>query len=141
MQVKATATGPVPAVLVPCQPGDFEVTGPAVVHFAPVVTLSRDDLVAALLLAEVDPAELAAMTVEQVRHEVAFALAAYGLNAVHQTIYQEANARFVDDVAAAYTALCWQRIAEAFATPAPATRPRAAARSIGTRRTLVKVAA
>ncbi|WP_317789044.1 hypothetical protein [Actinoplanes sichuanensis] len=114
-------------------------TGPAVVSLAPVVTLSREDLVAALLLAEIDAEQVASMTIEQVRHEVAYALAAYGMTAVHETVFHERNGRFADADVIAYKALCASRIEAAFGL-APATQPRAASRSIGARRELARVA-
>lgn len=139
MQVKGTAPTSVPSLSVACNPADFELTGEAVVNFAPVVTLSREDLVAALLLAEVDASQLASMTVGQVRHEVAYALAAFGMTAVHETVFHERNGRFVDADVVAYKALCVARIEAAFGL-APATRPRAASRSVGARRELVRAA-
>jgi len=122
MQVKGTAPSTVRSVSVACSPLDFESTGDAVVQFAPVVTLSREDLIAALSLAQVDPARLAAMSVEQVRYEVAFVLATDGLSAVHQAVYSEANARFVDAGTVAYRALCAERINAAFGLAAPVVR-------------------
>ncbi|WP_157437566.1 hypothetical protein [Actinoplanes subtropicus] len=119
---------------------DFDGTGTAVIRIAPVVSLSRYDLVAALLMADVPADELVVMSVEQIRHEVAFILAGYGLLAVHETVFRERDRWFVEAEDAAYTALCESRINEAFGLT-PASRPRAAARSIGARPELATVAA
>ena len=142
MQVKATATAPVSSLLIECQNGDFDSTGPVAVYVAPVIALSREDLIAALLLAEVAPEVLADMDDAEVRHQVGFVLAADGLAAVHNTVYHERGTRHDDEIEAQYVALCTAKVTSAFSlTTPPATRSRAASRSIGTRRTLATVAA
>jgi hypothetical protein len=142
MQVKATAPAMVPSLSIESRPGDVEVIAPVVVRVAPVMALSREELVAALLLAEVTTDDLAAMNDVDVRHEVGYALTAFGQSAVQDTVYAERNvpARNRDADLIRHIELCEVKVASAFGL-APAVRSRVASRSIGTSRTLVKVAA
>jgi hypothetical protein len=140
MQVKATAPTSV-SVLV--DPAEFESTGPVVVHVAPVLSLSLDDLVMALMLGAATTEAVAAMDDDAIRAEVAFTLAVSGMGAVHEAVQHDRQPGLRRSAGErAHVELCRSRVAAAFGVKvAPATRSRAASRSIGARQTLTTVAA
>jgi hypothetical protein len=127
MQVNRTASASAQPMSLPGQPGDFEVTGAVVVQVAPVVPLSRDDLVAALLLAQLTTEDLAALDDAGVRHEVGLTLATNGLNEIHETVYHERTVSYTA-AEARHVALCHKRVASAFglasSVPAAPVKPR-----------------
>lgn len=139
MQVKATAAAPVSVVV---DPADFESTGSVVVQVAPVMPLSLDDLVMALLLSAATTEAVATMDDETIRREVAFTLSVGGLAAVHEAVEHDRRPGLRrTEGERRHVRLCRSRVASAFGVSvAPATRPRAASRSIGGR-WLVQVAA
>jgi hypothetical protein len=123
MQVKATASAPVSSVSVAVDPAEFDTTGPVAVYVAPIMPLSLDDLVMALLLSAATTEDVAAMDDEQVRHEVAFTLAVEGLSAVHDAVTHDRASRCAGAVERRHVELCRSRIAAAFGlAAAPATR-------------------
>ncbi|MFY1685974.1 hypothetical protein ACN265_31110 [Micromonospora sp. WMMD730] len=148
MQVKAnpsaaTVNGPAaPVVSIPCRPGDFESTGVAVVQVAAVLPLSLDDLVMALMLTECSMAEVAEMSLAEIRDEVAYVLSAYGLAALHDAVVHDRDPRtaHLGKTERAHRRMCEARVIAAFGLSAPAARTRAASRSTGARRTLVRAA-
>lgn len=127
-----------PTLTIECREDDFDATGPIVARMAPVLNLSRDDLVAALLLSEVGTEDLAVMDAAGVRQHITFALAFYGLNGVHGAVEHERDGRtrHMDADERRHVALCHAKVAEVFGLPAPA-RPRVACRSLDGRRALV----
>jgi hypothetical protein len=127
-----------PTLTIECRADDFDATGPIVARIAPVMELSLEDLVAALLLAEVSTEALAVMDAAGVRQEITYALAAGGINDVHDTVEHERarGTRHMDASERRHVALCQAKVAEAFGLPI-AARSRVACRSLDGRRTLV----
>jgi hypothetical protein len=109
-------------IWVPCEPDDFEVTGPVVVHLAPVVPLSLDDLVAALASAGLTADEVAALGDAGIRYQIAFVLAADGARVVHHAALSAAGAdpRPAEQT---FTRLCRARVITAFGLNASANGP------------------
>ncbi|WP_432901278.1 hypothetical protein ACQP1S_30105 [Micromonospora matsumotoense] len=151
MQVKAnpsaaTVDSPaVPVVSIPCRSGDFESTGVTVVQVAVALPLSLDDLVMALMLTECSMAEVAEMSLAEIRGEVAYVLGAYGLAALHDAVAHDRNPRtaHLGEAERAHRRMCETRVVAAFGLPMPVPAPRrarVASRSIGARRELTTVA-
>jgi hypothetical protein len=141
MQLKPTAVASVPTQSIQCGTGDFDLTGPTVAWVAPVLPLSLDDLVTALMLGYCTTAEVAEMTDDEIRREVGFTLGVNGIMTVHNAVDRDRDPRLADfsEVALQHRRVCEARVIAAFGL-ARASRPRAAARSIGARRELVKAA-
>jgi hypothetical protein len=116
-----------------CEPDDFEVTGPAVVHLAPVVPLSLDDLVAALASAGLTTDEVATLGDAGIRYQIAFVLAADGAPVVHHAALIASGTR-PPTGEQLFRQLCRARVITAFGLNAsanghePTSRPEAVPR-------------
>lgn len=116
-----------------------------VVSVAPVVPLTAFELVMTLFCGTpvgLEYDELAEMSDDEVRRYVGYVITFNGMSAVQRAAQVELADTPADPDERTFLALCEARCASAFGvTVRLAARSRAASRSIGARRTLVKVAA